>query len=634
MSKMTGSAERLARALEAGQQAAARVTAGKPVQIRYDQEQGAFVDTRTGIIHLPPLGNISEDAVDTIRGLADHEAGHMGHTDMEIFNEVCEDAKKKSKEKGKEEDDDKVGVFGGIEHTYFNAIEDNRCDKKSSEGALGVARNLDWLRRHFLYKKDLLSTIDEKFGEDERVKALALISMEANFKGTEHEDFVREEATRLSEVYPHMRKYVEEELDRIPSLGSTKEVLDLSHEIVGKLKEFIRKEDEITGGGKGKGTGEGAGEEEGEGKGTGEGDDWEEGVEEKFEKGMASIGNGSTIYSGAMFDELGGEIDKSRKVERDDRYDEPFIPYLDGDREVDLYKCKDLTEEYKRHRGSTSSLLEYGFQRWNEQIVAQRQGINVMRRRLLIDLLGRVKKFIDNQEVGQINDRHLWRTALGDKNIFRRKQKQVAINAAVTLLVDCSGSMSGEKIHIASDTAIIMAETLDLVGVPFEVLGFNQVNGDFSYEDVDRMRELGYTRVYPMSHYIFKSFEQNLDKRCKSLIGAIPHIHLYENVDGESVRWAARRIALRKEDRRILIVISDGYPAGYAEYDLHNDLKTVCQTIEQSGQVSLFGIGVCSDAPKEYYKDHAIIDDPAQLVTTAYDKISTFLKGSRIVKVR
>jgi len=56
--------------------------------------------------------------------------------------------------------------------------------------------------------------------------------------------------------------------------------------------------------------------------------------------------------------------------------------------------------------------------------------------------------------------------------------------------------------------------------------------------------------------------------------------------------------------------------------------------IEDSGAISLFGIGICSEAPANYYKDHAIIDDVAQLAKVAYGKISTFLKGCRTVKVR
>lgn len=632
MSKMSVGAERLAKALEVGQQAAARVTSGKPVQIRFDLKEGAYVDSETGIIHLPPLGDISDTAVDIIRGLADHEAGHMGFTDLEIFKDQID----KSKEDVK---DGKPANFGGINHTFFNSIEDNRVDKKSSEKSLGVARNIDWLSRHHLYDRDLLSKIEENFAEDKRAQALALISMEANFKGTEHEEFVKEEASRISELYTLMRKEVEEELEKIPSLEDTEETLELSDKIVEKLKKYIEKEKQarkkVIKKKKGKGSGkkgesvEGVGgEEEREGEGEEERD-----IEKEFEKGMAGIGTGSTIFAGATFEELEGEVEESR-LDRTDKYKEPFIPYIDGDRIVDLYKCSDLIKEYTGfHEDSEIQLLEYGFNRWNEHIREQRQGINVMRRKLLIDLLGRVKKFVNNQDDGQISDRELWRTAIGDKNVFRKRQKQTEINSAVTLLIDCSGSMIGHKIKVASATAMIMAETLSLVGVPFEVLGFNQITGSLSSSDAERIRELGYTRIYPLNNYIFKSFKQTLDRRCKSLIGAIPNIELCENIDGESLRWSARRLALRKEQKRILIVISDGYPAGYSEYDVHEDLTTVCNTIEQSGEVSLFGIGICSDAPERYYSNYAIIDDPSELPKTAYGKISKFLRGKRKIKV-
>lgn len=615
---MTNSAERLARALELGQQAAARVTAGKPVQIRFDQKEGAFVDTETGIIHLPPLGNIDDETVDIIRGLADHESGHVSETDLDVYRKI-----NKKDEEGKP-------TYGGITHTFANAIEDNRCDKLQSKKALGVARNLDWLRRHFLYKKDLLANVNDNFGEDERVKALALISMEANFTGTEHEKYVREEAERYCSLYPSMRKVVEDELAEIPNLDSTEEVVNLSNRIVTKLKDYIDEEaEQKLRRGKGKGeAGEGGGTE---GHGEGEGD-WEESkIDEKFEKGMAGIGNGSTIYAGATYEELEGNVEKFCKQSRNDRYEEPVIPYLDGDVEIDFYTEKDYHKYMDRYHGDT---MQFGFERWNENIKAQKAGINVMRRRLLIDLLGRVKKFINRQEEGSLNDREIWRAGLGDKNLFRKRQRTVAINAAVTLLVDCSGSMSGDKIEIASNTAMVMAETLDLVGVPFEVLGFTQQYHGMSSREVDRLRDLGYTRHYPLWNMIFKRFDRPLDKKTKSMIGAIPAISLCNNIDGESIRWAASRLAQRKEDKRILIVLSDGWPAGWSEYNSSADLKNVCKMIEASGAINLFGIGICDDAPAEYYKDYAIIDDVDQLAKTAYGKISTFLKGCRIVKVR
>ena len=714
----------LAKMLESGQRAAARICAGKRVHIMYDTDGAAYTSPKEpGVIHLPPLpSDISEEAVDLLRGLVDHESGHVNDTDMKVYEKLRIPA-------------------GGVVHTFANGIEDGRIDRMMSEKALGIGRNLDFLRRNYLYKEDIIKGIIEKKDLDEVTKGLLLLNIRMNYYNDEFDDFIHDRCSE-HEMYNEFIGLVAADIERCKRVRSTVDSVKLAESMATTLKDYLTEtkvppqdgdgegdgegedgeegeEQKEKGKGKGKGkgkasvskgedgeeetedgeSGEGEGEDEdedeeegddeGAGKGEGEDEDEDDGEGEDEEDGDDGEGEGKSkdgeekakgndnddVEEIDAREELKGDGGKEKNakakaedieekmrtatqstgengaavtpekailgkvskliitdIDRSGKHGLPLIPYQDGDIELDMFAEKDKGK--LEQVGYCDDNLKSGFDRYVTNCQQLRGDINVLRRRLLIDLLGNPKRWTKRQKKGVLNDRDIHRVAFKDEDLFKRKRRKIEVDAAVTLFVDCSGSMNGSKIETAADVAIILSETLHLVGVPFEVLGYTQIGryalGDddvtpVSYSD-------GYTRVDPLLHYVFKPFERKMCRKTKALIGNIPNILLWENIDGEHLRWAAQRLAARKESKKLMIVISDGCPVGNARYNTREDLKTVCKMIEQSGELNLFGIGVQYAKVKEYYRDWANVDNVSELVKTAYTKIAGFLKGVKSVR--
>jgi len=227
------------------------------------------------------------------------------------------------------------------------------------------------------------------------------------------------------------------------------------------------------------------------------------------------------------------------------------------------------------------------------------------------------------QKRGKLDRRKLARFAT-DKDFdrpFYKINSSVTGRSAVTILVDLSGSMSGAKIDAARQAAAVMAEALRGLSIPFEVLGFECVGDDrmskfsrglSSDSRFNRTEEI-------LSHKIFKSFDGH------SLSGIAAIESGANNADGESLMWAARRLAERRESRKILIVLSDGNPVAQGDQRvLYDDLKTKIARVEASG-IECVGIGVTTDVVKKFYKDFVVLERVSDLVTGCGQKLAEIL---------
>jgi cobaltochelatase CobT len=208
---------------------------------------------------------------------------------------------------------------------------------------------------------------------------------------------------------------------------------------------------------------------------------------------------------------------------------------------------------------------------------------------------------------------------------FKQTTKVETNNVAVTLLLDCSGSMSGEKIEVARQTGLALGESLKQLNIAFEMLGFNtgHENGlskavsesGLSPEDLQR-----FTRKHTtLRLMIFKSFEKSdLSGICRATVAGA-------NEDGESLTWAAKRLALRGEKRKILIVLSDGQPAGEGSGRvLSGDLKRVVKLLPLSG-IEVIGVGIQTDAPKDFYPDWCEVRNVKDLPSVVVGEFSKIL---------
>ena len=212
----------------------------------------------------------------------------------------------------------------------------------------------------------------------------------------------------------------------------------------------------------------------------------------------------------------------------------------------------------------------------------------------------------------------------------------------VTLLIDNSGSMRGRPISIAAICAEIIASTLERCQVKCEILGFTTRawKGGKSREDwlsKDRPNNPG--RLNDLRHVIYKQADVPLRRARLNLGLMMKEGLLKENIDGEALEWANKRLIKRSESRKILMVISDGAPVDDSTLSvnpsnyLENHLKNVISMIEKRGLLELIAIGIGHDVTR-YYRNAITITDIEQLAGAMTEQLARlFDKKEKKLKV-
>lgn len=228
---------------------------------------------------------------------------------------------------------------------------------------------------------------------------------------------------------------------------------------------------------------------------------------------------------------------------------------------------------------------------------------------------------------GKLHGPSLMRVTQGDPRVFSRREETKSANTAVTLLVDNSGSMGGSKTRLAMQAAYALMQTLDRVKIPCEVLGFTtgesvgygrggSALGNEIAEDQKIMsgRKGGgryhshFDRFETIVMPIYKSFNERVTVDVKKRVAFMENCQpgLNGNIDGESLLYAAARLVQRTERRKVMIVFSDGQPAGGGRSGPH--LKFVAKDLQKSG-IECIGIGIMSDAVRSYYDKNVVLKD-------------------------
>ena len=187
----------------------------------------------------------------------------------------------------------------------------------------------------------------------------------------------------------------------------------------------------------------------------------------------------------------------------------------------------------------------------------------------------------------------------------------------VTLLLDNSGSMRGRPISIAAVCADILARTLERCNVKVEILGFTTKawKGGQSREawlKADKPANPG--RLNDLRHIIYKSADSPWRRSRRNLGLMMREGCLQENIDGEALDWAHKRLLMRPEQRKILMMISDGAPVDDSTLSvnagtyLEKHLREVIEEIETRSPVNLLAIGIGHDVTRYYKRALTIID--------------------------
>lgn len=190
-------------------------------------------------------------------------------------------------------------------------------------------------------------------------------------------------------------------------------------------------------------------------------------------------------------------------------------------------------------------------------------------------------------------------------------------DTAVTLLIDNSGSMRGRPITVAASCADILARTLERCGVKVEILGFTTKTwkgGKARERWLEQGKPSNPGRLNDIRHIIYKSAEAPWRRARKNLGLMMREGLLKENIDGEALDWAHGRLLARPEQRRILMVISDGAPVDDSTLSvnpgnyLEKHLRYVIEDIETRSPVELIAIGIGHDVTRYYRRAVTIVD--------------------------
>ena len=226
-------------------------------------------------------------------------------------------------------------------------------------------------------------------------------------------------------------------------------------------------------------------------------------------------------------------------------------------------------------------------------------------------------------EEGLLDSSKLTRIIIDPQNSlsFKREKEFEFKDTVVTLLIDNSGSMRGRPITIAALCADILSRTLERCNVKVEILGFTTKNWKGG-ESRERWNTIGKPknpgRLNDLRHIIYKSADVHW-RQSKNNIGLmLKEGLLKENIDGEAILWAFNRLRKRKEERKILMVISDGAPVDDSTLSvnsgdfLEKNLKKVVKNIEDKKDTEILAIGIGHDVSR-YYKKAIKITDVQEL---------------------
>jgi cobaltochelatase CobT len=225
---------------------------------------------------------------------------------------------------------------------------------------------------------------------------------------------------------------------------------------------------------------------------------------------------------------------------------------------------------------------------------------------------------------------------------YKQEQETEFRDTVVTLLIDNSGSMRGRPITVAAMSADILARTLERCAVKVEILGFTTrawKGGQSRERWIAAGKPANPGRLNDLRHIVYKDADTPWRRARRSLGLMLREGILKENIDGEALLWAHNRLRERPEQRRILMVISDGAPVDDSTLSvnpgnyLEKHLREVIRDIERLGEVELTAIGIGHDVTR-YYRRAVTIVDAEQLGGVMLEKLAELFEEDRGANTR
>lgn len=530
------------------------------VRVEWDKP-GSVPRTNGKTMYLPAItSKADKDYLSRLRVYVKHETSHITYTNFDYWQAV--------KPKG-------FLMF------VINLLEDNRIDYLNDAEYAGDRALSDFYYAEFAEK----FSVPEGEEGDEKRNLAPLFAWDARHRPliassvlAHNSVFNTLDATGLLRYNKLCAGTYGDELDalRTSKDGDTHDLLALARRILNEVYETDSKqyEDGASEDGKGKGEGE---QEEGDGEDAAAGPDTIISVEEYMKK-------------------EGGEHIVSRTG-----------IHVKADHSTDKgsYQIPSINEYvvYSWPKNPPSSSWGMGCldKEEVEQVInnGARQLSNSLRMKLQVRSKGRYEYGTKSGRLhaGSLHRLVSARGTEAESRVFRKHVTSDTLDTAVSLLVDCSGSMSGRKFDLACAAAVSVATALRPLHIPYNILGFTNAFG--KDEPV----------IHVFSEWGAAVADDALIKRFSAASGM-----LLENTDGDGIAWAYNHLMPRKEKRKVLLVLSDGAPAGRGwAGNCATYTKQVISDIEKNKKAEIYGIGICDHNVQRYYTKHSVINTAAEL---------------------
>jgi cobaltochelatase CobT len=332
--------------------------------------------------------------------------------------------------------------------------------------------------------------------------------------------------------------------------------------------------------------------------------------------------------------------DDNQEADAGEEGDEGMLPVRPNRPWTDVpagFDYKVYTEQFDEVVGASELCDEEELTRLRAYLDAQLKGlqgiVTKLANRLQRRLMAQQNRSWDfDQEEGLLDAARLARVVVspGQSLSYKIERDVEFKDTVVTLLIDNSGSMRGRPISIAAISADVLARTLERCGVKTEILGFTTrawKGGQSREAWLAGGKPQHPGRLNDLRHIVYKKADEPWRRARRNLGLMMREGLLKENIDGEALLWAHSRLLARPEDRRILMVISDGAPvddstlsvnsAGYLE----THLRKVIDWIERQSPVQLVAIGIGHDVTR-YYRRAVTIMDVEQLGGTMIEQLA------------
>ncbi len=372
--------------------------------------------------------------------------------------------------------------------------------------------------------------------------------------------------------------------------------------------------------------------------GSEEGDEAkDEGSEGQDKKGEDDLAEGKVSESDEMTDT--GDVDQSDSDGDDLQEDDAPAPWRPNTSVLDNpeafgYKVftRAFDEEVSAEQLSTPEELERLRSFLDKELKTLSAAVARLANRLQRRLLAQQNRGWDfDLDEGVLDAARLTRIITDPMHAltFKRERETDFRDTVVTLLLDNSGSMRGRPIMVAACCADILARTLERCGVKVEILGFTTrawKGGQAREEWLAAGKPATPGRLNDLRHIIYKTADAPWRRAKNALALMMREGLLKENIDGEALAWAHARLLGRPEQRRILMMISDGAPVDDSTLSvntgsyLEQHLRQVINEIETRSPVELIAIGIGHDVTR-YYRKALTITDPSELAGAMTEKL-------------